>query len=280
MTKRVAVINDLSGLGRCSLTAAIPVLSALGVQACPVPTAVLSAQTGFPGYRLQDLTDHMGDFLTHWQQLGMTFDGISTGFLSSVAQAEGVLRFLDAFPGSDTLILVDPVMGDDGAIYPGYGPELRQRVRRLVERAGVVTPNLTEACLLTGADYASVAALEGPALFDAVAELGRRIQAMGPGIAAITGVRRGEHIYNVILDREGRHLVGAPLLGGSYSGTGDLFAAVLHGCLLRGMQAAQAAELAVTFLSAALADTLEAGADRNHGVFFEAHMDLLTGASF
>ena len=280
MTKRVAVINDLSGLGRCSLTAAIPVLSALGVQACPVPTAVLSAQTGFPGYRLQDLTDHMGDFLSHWQQLGMTFDGISTGFLSSVAQAEGVLRFLEAFSGADTMILVDPVMGDDGSIYPGYGPELRQRVRLLVERAGVVTPNLTEACLLTGADYAGLTALKGPALFDAVADLGRQLQTLGPEIVAVTGVRQADHIYNVILDRKGRHLVGAPLLGGSYSGTGDLFAAVLHGCLLRGMRAQKAAALAVCFLSAALGDTLAAGTDRNQGVCFETHMGLLTDAKF
>lgn len=123
--KKIAVINDLSGLGKCSLTAAIPVISVMGVQACPLPTAVLSNQTGYESYFCEDFTEHMEPYMEQWKKRGFFPDGIYTGFLSDDKQADRILKFMDAFAGKDTLILTDPVMGDDGVVYPIYTEELR-----------------------------------------------------------------------------------------------------------------------------------------------------------
>ena len=146
--KKIAVINDLSGLGKCSLTAAIPVISVMGVQACPLPTAVLSNQTGYESYFCEDFTEHMEPYMEQWKKRGFFPDGIYTGFLSDDKQADRILKFMDAFAGKDTLILTDPVMGDDGAVYPIYTEELRSRFCELTRRSYVITPNLTEALLL------------------------------------------------------------------------------------------------------------------------------------
>ena len=153
MVKRIAVINDLSGLGKCSLTAAIPVLSVMGVQACPLPTAILSNQTGYESYYYDDYTKHMDAYTDEWSKRGLTLDGIYTGFLGSELQAEKILRFIDVFQKPDTLLLVDPVMGDSGHTYDIYTETFGTQMKRLVQRADVITPNLTELCLLTDIDY-------------------------------------------------------------------------------------------------------------------------------
>ena len=129
--KKIAVINDLSGLGKCSLTAAIPVISVMGVQACPFPTAVLSNQTGYETYFCEDFTEYMAPYMEEWKKRGFVPDGIYTGFLSDEKQADKILKFIDTFAGEDTLILTDPVMGDDGAVYPIYTEELCSRFREL-----------------------------------------------------------------------------------------------------------------------------------------------------
>ena len=146
--KKIAVLNDLSGLGKCSLTAAIPVISVMGIQACPLPTAVLSCQTGFPSYFCDDYTDRMDKFMDEWKNLDFHPDGIYTGFLADAAQADKVVSFIEQFGGENVKILVDPVMGDDGEEYPIYTEALCEKMRFLVKRAAVITPNLTEALLL------------------------------------------------------------------------------------------------------------------------------------
>ena len=146
--KKIAVLNDLSGLGKCSLTAAIPVISVMGIQACPLPTAVLSCQTGFPSYFCDDYTDRMDKFMDEWKNLDFQPDGIYTGFLADAAQADKVVSFIEQFGGENVKILVDPVMGDDGEEYPIYTEALCEKMRFLVKRAAMITPNLTEALLL------------------------------------------------------------------------------------------------------------------------------------
>ena len=146
--KKVAVLNDLSGLGKCSLTAAIPVLSVMGVQACPLPTAVLSAQTGFSSYYYDDYTRHIEEIIKEWKKMDFRPDGIYTGFLAGDVQAERVLDFVKKFQKKDTKVLVDPILGDNGEEYPMYTESLCGRMRCLVERASIITPNLTEALLL------------------------------------------------------------------------------------------------------------------------------------
>ena len=146
--KKIAVLNDLSGMGKCSLTAAIPVISVMGVQACPLPTAILSAQTGFPSYYCDDYTDRMDKFMDEWQKMDFHPDGIYTGFLADAAQADKAVDFIQRFKKKETKVLVDPVMGDDGEEYPIYTEELCEKMRMLVREAAVITPNITEAVLL------------------------------------------------------------------------------------------------------------------------------------
>ena len=146
--KKIAVLNDLSGLGKCSLTAAIPVISVMGVQACPLPTAVLSAQTGFPSYYYDDYTEHMEEIMDQWEKMDFRPDGIYTGFLAGDDQAEMALEFIERFADADTRILTDPILGDNGMEYPIYTEALCEKMRQLAEKASMITPNLTEALLL------------------------------------------------------------------------------------------------------------------------------------
>ena len=146
--KKIAVLNDLSGMGKCSLTAAIPVISVMGIQACPLPTAVLSAQTGFPSYYCDDYTDRMDAIMEEWKKMDFYPDGIYTGFLADARQADKAVEFIEQFAKEDTKILIDPVMGDNGEEYPIYTEALCEKMRFLVRRATVITPNLTEALLL------------------------------------------------------------------------------------------------------------------------------------
>ena len=172
MTKKIAVINDLSGFGRCSLTAAISVISAMGIQACPLPTAILTAQTGYPHYYLDDYTDKMDIYRQEWQKMGQHFDGIYTGFVASEAQIDQIFHFIDTFYTSDTFLLVDPVMGDDGIKYDMFTPKLLEKMNALVGEADIITPNLTELCLLTDADYDAIIDIaDTRILIDVIGEL-------------------------------------------------------------------------------------------------------------
>ena len=262
--KKIAVINDLSGLGKCSLTAAIPVISVMGVQACPLPTAVLINQTGYESYFCEDFTDHMDD-----------------------KQADRILKFMDAFAGKDTLILTDPVMGDDGAVYPIYTEELRSRFCELTRRSYVITPNLTEALLLL---YGKEKMEEIWKELQKASEARRmeEIREIGCGLArkfslpavVITGVDHREEgqplkMGNLVLENGNSSWVFAEKSGGSYSGTGDLFASVLSAGLVKRYSMKTCAELAVDFISASIRDAVEEGTDRNDGVCFEQHLGML-----
>lgn len=156
MTKKIAVINDLSGFGRCSLTAAISVISAMGIQACPLPTALLTAQTGYPHYYMDDYTDKMDIYRQEWLKMGQHFNGIYTGFVASEAQIDQIFHFIETFHTQDTFLLVDPVMGDDGIKYDMFTPKLLEKMKALAEAADIITPNLTELCLLTDASYDTI----------------------------------------------------------------------------------------------------------------------------
>lgn len=272
MGKRVAAIHDLSGLGRCSLTAAIPVLSALGVQACPVPTAVLSNQTGFASYYMADGTDWMDHFIGEWRRCGLTLDGIYTGFLANAQQAARVERFLSAFRTPHTLLLVDPVMGDDGRIYDTYTDELCRYVAHLADQADVITPNLTEACYLAGEDYAAFTAHSHEADYpQRVAVLGRRLSNGGRRQVVITGVHYEGYVYNIAAGRE-EFAVKGHLIRGHFSGTGDLFASVVCGCCIQGHTLRHGVETAARLIEAALQDTDN---PPEYGVEFERHLNLL-----
>ena len=285
--KKIAVIQDLSGLGKCSLTAAIPVISVMGVQAVPLPTAVLSNQTGYPSYYCDDYTEHMEQIMTEWEKRKFSPDGLYTGFLADEDQADKILDFLRRFRKEKTVVLVDPVMGDNGRAYGIYTEGLREKMLQLVGNAHVITPNLTEALLLLygkeGMEkrYASLLELDGRKRLEQIGKIGEQLKKeYGLQAAVITGVESQAELCvhqmgNLVVENGHSSWCFAPKIGGSYSGTGDLFASVLSAGLVKEMSMMSCVELAVNFLSKAIAQTVQEGTDRNDGVCFEAYLGEL-----
>ena len=279
-TPRVAAIHDLSGFGRCSLTVALPVLSAMGIQCCPLPTAFLSTHTGgFEGFTFLDMTEEMPRVARHWESLGLRFDAVYSGFLAGRRQIGIVADFIRTFRTPETRVVVDPVMGDDGSIYQTYTPELCAGMAELTELADVITPNLTEAALLLDWDYASLFRPDGrqdPArLRQAVEELSRK----GTRSVVLTGVseapgRTGALCYDAptgSLETIQTDFVAHPLLG-----TGDIFASVLTGGLVRGKSLPAAARQAAEFIRACAERTVAEDLPLREGVDFEPLLGLLT----
>lgn len=280
MLKKVAAINDLSGAGRCSLTVAIPILSALKVQVYPLPTAVLSNQTGYPDYYIDDFTDKMDNFTYQWQHLGINFDCVYTGFLASEKQVDKILNFLRVFRKENTLLLVDPVMGDDGEVYPNFGQKLCEKIKELTFEADIITPNLTECCILTGVSYEEIMTYKDSENFlDKIAEVGKKLMTGRVKQVVITGIHYSEGeknlLVNVILDGEEVHFVKTPVTGGSYSGTGDILASIICGNVVNGKGLTEAVEVAVRFIHAAIEDTYKDKTDRNDGINFEKYLYML-----
>lgn len=285
--KKIAVIQDLSGLGKCSLTAAIPVISVMGVQAVPLPTAVLSNQTSYPSYYCDDYTEHMEQIMTEWEKRKFSPDGIYTGFLADEEQADKILDFFQRFRTENTMVLVDPVMGDNGRAYGIYTEGLREKMLQLVGNAHVITPNLTEALLLLygkeGMEkrYASLLELDGRKRLEQIGKIGEQLKKeYGLQAAVITGVESQAELCvhqmgNLVVENGHSSWCFAPKIGGSYSGTGDLFASVLSAGLVKEMSMMSCVELAVNFLSKAIAQTVQEGTDRNDGVCFEAYLGEL-----
>ena len=266
---RAAAVHDLSGFGRCSLTIVLPALAAMGVQCCPLPTACLSTHTGgFSGNTFLDLTDQMAPTTAHWKREGVAFDAIYTGFMGSREQIALTADFIRAFQPPDNLTVVDPVMGDHGRPYRTYTPEMCREMSALADLAGVLTPNRTEAALLLGADYAALR-LDREADCRMWAE---RLSLSGRRSVVLTGVQLDpETAGAVCFDRaSGRtEFALAPRVPGQFHGTGDLFASVLTGALLRGRTLLEAAGLAAEFTSLCAARTLRENTPAREGLDFE-----------
>lgn len=282
MTKKIAVINDLSGFGRCSLTAAISVISAMGVQPCPLPTAILTAQTGYPSYYCDDYTNKMELFRSEWEKMGQIFDGIYTGFVASEAQIGQIFRFIDTFYTPDTFLLVDPVMGDNGETYALFTPPLQAQMKKLALKADIITPNLTELCLLTDSDYRTIQnTCDYHRMMEQIQALGQDFCKQGPKHIIVTGIHftdenREEKIGNLYISKETCSLLSFPRIGGSYSGTGDLFASCLAAGIARGDSIPSIIKMAGEFLALALKDTVNEQIPRNDGVNYEQYLSLLT----
>ncbi len=284
--KKIAVLNDLSGMGKCSLTAAIPVISVMGIQACPLPTAVLSAQTGFPSYYCDDYTDRMDAIMEEWKKMDFYPDGIYTGFLADARQADKAVEFIEQFAKEDTKILIDPVMGDNGEEYPIYTEALCEKMRFLVRRATVITPNLTEALLLLyGAQRAHVlwkelSLMDEERLLKFTESTGKELSKEFDTEVVITGIdlparENHQEIGNLICQDGVQTWVSTVKEGGSYSGTGDLFASVLSAGMVKGMDTVDSVRKAVKFLSKGIHDAVLEGTDRNEGVCFERYLSEL-----
>lgn len=286
MTKKIAVINDLSGFGKCSLTAAISVIAAMGVQPCPLPTAILSAQTGYPSYFCDDYTDKMDEFRKEWKKMGVSFDGIYTGFMAGGRQIEKVFDFLDDFYTEDTFLLADPVMGDNGRRYDMFTPELLAMMKELVRRADIITPNLTELCLLTDTDYHIIGEIGEQR------ELADRIEQMCAGLAGgagnagpkeivVTGICYTDQtdgvrkVGNLAFSGEKSDFSSFPFIGESYSGTGDLFASMIAGGRARGDSLKETMALAGRIIELSIQDSAKRDVPRNDGVDYEQYLWML-----
>ncbi len=208
--KRIALVNDVTGFGRCSVAVELPLISALKVQACPLPTAILSCHTGFPTHFLDDYTDRMRPYMEDWQKNGVQFDGICTGFLGSAQQIEIVADFIRMFKQPGTRVMVDPVMGDYGRLYSSYTQEMCERMKQLLALADIVTPNLTEACRLLDRPYPEDGRMEAQELEYMAAELADR----GPSQVVITGLSEGEMIENFIYEAGRGTLLREKKIGG------------------------------------------------------------------
>ena len=264
--KKIAVINDISGYGRCSLTVAIPILSAMGIQACPVPTAILSNHTEFPVYFFDDYTEKMRDYIQKWKELGLEFDGIASGFLGSAEQIEIVLEFVAAFRNEATHIFIDPVMGDHGRLYATYTEEMCEEMKQLVSYADIVTPNVTEACFLTGTPYKATGWTRKELL-----NMAMMLQMMGAKSVVITGVREGSFYTNVVLEQGSQEasFVKVKSAGNQRPGTGDVFSSVLSGAVLGGKSLKEATEMAARFVRDCITKSDELEIPHSNGVCFE-----------
>ena len=273
-TPRIAAIHDLSCFGRCSLTIALPVLSAMGCQCCPLPTALLSAHTGFPGNTFLDLAAEMGRIAEHWAAMDLQFDAIYSGFLGSADQVDTVARFFDTFKKSDTAVIVDPVMGDHGTAYRTCTPELCRGMRVLAENSDVITPNLTEAALLLDRPYEEIRQSDAY-------EVVRRLSLGGRRSVVLTGYSSESGQTGALcFDRDSGEskAVQTPREPQDFSGTGDLFASVLAGGVARGVPLFQAAQAAADFVRDCIARTFAEGLTEQDGVDFEPLLGQLTSS--
>ena len=274
-TPRVAAIHDLSGFGRCSLTVAIPILSAMGVQCCPLPTAFLSTHTGgFEGFTFLDMTDELPKVAAHWKSLGLGFQAVYSGFLGSERQIAIVEDFLREFRGPDTLAVIDPVMGDHGTVYQTYTPAMCAGMARLAELADVITPNLTEAALLLDIPYGELPVGEA-----GCREIVERLSLDGRRSVVLTGASTAPELTGAMCfdARTGQtEAVQTQRVPQEFHGTGDVFASVLTGALVQGASLPDAVRQAVDFVRACAERTARAGIPMREGVEFEPLLRLLT----
>ena len=269
--RRAALVNDITGFGRCSMTVELPIVSALKVEACPFPTALLSVHTAFSHPFIRDETSIMRPYMENWKEHGVEFEGISTGFLGSEEQVDIVSDFIHMFKKDDTVVIVDPVMGDWGKLYASYSPALSEKMKQLLPLADVITPNLTEASHLLDIPYPGEGDLSDMELEDIACALSDK----GPEQVVITGISRGDDVGNYVFERGNPSMyIGCRRVGGERSGTGDVFTGILTGCLVRGDALVPTVQKAVDFIYRALAYTAEQDLPPACGIAFE---QFLTG---
>ena len=269
--KRIVSIQDFSCVGKCSQSIALPVLSAMGLECAALPTVLLSAHTAFDGFYSRELTDSITPITDHWKKLGLRFDAIYTGYLGSAEQIALVERVIADFGADGALIFVDPVMADHGRLYAGIAPDFPERMKSLCRLADVITPNVTEACLLTGETYRE----RHEAAF--VRSLLEKLLLLGAKTAIVTGIRADDtHMGVAVLDAAGDFsLHETDYIPSVFYGTGDLFASTCAGALTLGMPAAEAIALAADYVVKTIRATADDPDARWYGVNFEQTLPYL-----
>lgn len=265
--KKIAVVSDFCGFGRCSLTVSLPIISAMKIQCCPLPTSIFSNHTGFDSFFYTDYTRNMEAYINEWEKLNLRFNGILTGFLGSPEQIRIVRKFLERFKDEETVAVIDPVMGDYGKLYPTYSQELAGQMKALIPYADILTPNLTEACFLTDTDYR--ADMED----DRIVELCEKLSRMGPEKIVISGLERGEALDNFVYEAGKEPVtVREHKAGPCRSGTGDVFSSILAADAVRGADFIRSVRHAAAFIAKTLRRTMELSLPKTDGICFEEYL--------
>ncbi len=293
---RLAMINDIAGFGRCSTTVSLPVISVMKVQVCPVPTSVLSNHLAFPLCHFDDYTSHMRDYIKIWKELGLTFDGLYCGFLGNEEQIDIVREFVEMF--RPPLFLLDPVMGDHGRAYSSITETHVQKMKELLPLADIITPNITEACLLTGTPWKdgewTMQELSGLCLklatlcqTDSTLSLSEHFHDASNSVIdtsrtvsrrtsiVITGIRQGDSLVNFLWNDGVYTTVSTPIAGASRPGTGDIFASILAADAVRGETLLSSVQKAANFVGLCIAGSEKAGTPVQEGVVFEKYLAAL-----
>ena len=271
--KKIAIINDITGFGRCSVAVMAPIVSAMKIQAVPIPTAILSTHTQFPEYYFDDYTPKMRDYIQTYKNLNMSFDAIATGFLGSEEQVEIVDDFIETFKTDKSFVLVDPVMGDHGELYKTYTPALCEKMKGLVRHADILTPNLTELCTLLGVDYG-----KGKFSHDELEEMCSELASQGPENIVVTGIHfNRKQIMNFIYSKgEEPRIVMVDRIGDDRSGTGDVISSVIAGMYMNGHNFYKSVKKAANFASECISYCEENDIPSNWGLPFEMYLkDLM-----
>ena len=262
--KKIAVINDFCGFGRCSIATALPIISAMKIQCCPLPTSIFSNHTGYDSFFYTDYTQNMNAYIDEWVKLDLKFNGILTGFLGSPEQIDIVKRFLELFKTDDNVTVVDPVMGDNGKLYPTYSPVLAEQMASLVPCADILTPNLTEACILTKTEYkADMSETE-------LNNICEKLSRVGPGKIVISGLDRGEILENFVYEQgKEPQVIREHKAGPCRAGTGDVFSSIVAADVVNGIGFSDAVRHATVFIAKVLRRTAELEIPQNDGICFE-----------
>jgi len=261
--KKIAVINDFCGFGRCSIAAAMPIISALKIQCCPLPTSIFSNHTGFESFYFNDYTEFMQKYIDEWKKLNLRFNGILSGFLGSSEQIEIVTDFIKQFKDENTITIIDPVMGDYGKLYPTYSPILAEKMKHLVPLADILTPNLTEACILT--DYKYNKDIDETEL----EVICKKLSEMGPKKIVISGLERGDDLENFIYENGKITIIKEHKVGPFRSGTGDVFSSIIAADAVNGKDLEESVRHASNFIAKVLRRTIELDIPKTDGICFE-----------
>lgn len=263
--KKIAVINDISGFGRCSASVSLPVISHMRVQACLLPTSIFSNHTGFASYYYEDFTDKMLQYMGEWKKLDLRFEGIASGFLGSAEQIEIVQEFIHQFRDERSQVIIDPVMGENGKSYPTYTEEMCDKMKHLVEYADILTPNVTEACMLTGMPFK-----EKDWQRKELLEMMARLRGLGAKKIVVSGLDSGQFISNAVSEVPGEcKLLRQKRVGKVRSGTGDIFASIIAADCVNGVDFETSVRKAAAFVQECIRVTERFDIPETDGVCFE-----------
>ncbi len=270
--KRIAAIHDISGFGKCSLTVALPICSAAGIETCVIPTAILSTHTGgFKGFTFHDLTDEILPIAEHWQGLDLRFDAFYTGYLGSETQIDIVMSAIEKLKDENSLFVCDPAMADHGKLYVGFSENFPKGMLKLCRQADIIVPNITEAVLMLGKEYA-----EGPYTKEYIEKLLCELYEATKAKIVLTGVFfNDKRLGAACFDGEQVSYIMADRIDVMFHGTGDVFASALTSALINDKNLVSAVEIAVNFTCGCIKTTLRDEPERRYGVNFETEIPNL-----